>query len=469
MNDDLTLLREFVQKHSETAFAALVERHLNLVYSVALRQGNTAHQAEEITQAVFILLARKAATLDENIILAGWLCRTARFVGANARTVRHRRQQREQEAFMQFNASESTAVVWEQLAPLLDDAMAQLNQKEHDALVLRFFENKNFAEVAAHTGVSEAAAKKRVYRALEKLQKILSRRGIRSTTTILSGAISAQAVQAAPAGLDKIISTVAVSKGSLATATTMTLVKGTLKMMLWNSIKRIAAVSMTAALVAGTATYIFGAGGQPETAVVRAPAAALTPLDLTTNYTTPAWYLPKITRFPGWKTVPVGTQNFHNIPLQIDGMFCLWGEGNATKFKMDFPEEITGIKANRKFDSLYVYHGSFFRSPRGTPVCRIVFRYADGSSATNQMFYGEDILDWMTEQPLEAPSAARSRIAWIGGSSSTNSVRPLRFCLTEIINPQPALEVESIDFYSAKGRTAACIMAMTAGKAGQMK
>jgi hypothetical protein len=250
----------------------------------------------------------------------------------------------------------------------------------------------------------------------------------------------------------------------------MTLVKGTLKMMLWNSIKRITAVSMTTALVTGTATYIFGAGGQPETAAaVRAPAAALTPLDLTANYTTPAWYLPKITRFPGWKTVPVGAQNFHNIPLQIGGMFCLWGEGNATKFKMNFPEQITGIRVNRTFDSLYVYHGSFFRSPPGTPACRIVFRYRDGSSATNQLLYGADILDWMTEQPLEAPTAARSRIAWVGGSSSTNSVKPLRFCLTEITNPQPALEVESVDFFSAKSRTAACIMALTTGPADLMK
>lgn len=229
--------------------------------------------------------------------------------------------------------------------------------------------------------------------------------------------------------------------------------------------KRLNAVVLATSLAIGAAICLPAKGDGTGSATH----PALVPLDLTSNYTTPASYLPQITRFPGWKTVPVGAQTFHNIPLQIGGMFCLWGEGNATKFKLNFPEQATNIQVMRPFESLYVYHGAFFRSPAGTPVCRIVFRYADGSSATNQLRYGMDILDWMTEQPLEAPTSPRSRIAWVGGSSSTNSVRPLRFCLTEITNPQPALAVETIDFYSSKSRTAACIMALTTGNSGQMK
>ena len=196
------------------------------------------------------------------------------------------------------------------------------------------------------------------------------------------------------------------------------------------------------------------------------------PLSLTTNYTTPASYFDSITRFPAWKTVPRGPQVFDGVPLDIEGMICLWGEGNATKLHIIFPEARLGIAMNKKFDTLYVYHGCFFTSDAGTPVCAVVFRYADGTSVTNQMLYGDDFIDWMTkkgEEPIAGPTAERSRLAWVGGSSSTNSFRPLRLCLTAIENPQPTVEVTTVDLYSLKSRTAACIMAMTPGKAGLMK
>jgi len=257
-NDDLTLLREYARRNSEEAFGALVSRHVNLVYSVARRSVRDPHLAQEITQAVFIILARKADALGPQTILPGWLCRTARYAGANALTIQRRRQRREQEAHMQSILNEAEPMpeeTWNQIAPLLDGAMEQLGQKDHDALVLRFFENKTFAEVGAALGASEDAAKMRVNRALEKLRIFFTKRGVSSTTAILAGAISANSVQAAPVALAKSVTAVAIAKGAAASGSTLTLIKGALKIMAWTKAK-MAIVGIGILLVAGTGTVI---------------------------------------------------------------------------------------------------------------------------------------------------------------------------------------------------------------------
>ena len=256
MNDDMALVREYAASQSEQAFETLVSRHVNLVYSAALRQARDADLAQEITQAVFIILARKAGSLSPKTILSGWLYRTARFAAADALKIQRRRQLREQEALMEGVFQNESDSAWEQLSPLLDEAMARLRDKDRDAIVLRFFENKNLREVGAALGLEERAAQKRVARGLEKLRAFFVKRGVDSTTAGIAEKISVHSIQAAPMALAKTISTVAITKGAAAGGSTLALVKGALKIMAWTKAKTAIVTAAVVILAAGTTTPI---------------------------------------------------------------------------------------------------------------------------------------------------------------------------------------------------------------------
>jgi len=252
---DMELLRDYDRQGSEAAFAELVRRHINLVYSVAFRHVGIAAHAEEITQAVFVILARKAASLRPDTVLEGWLHETTRLTALSFMRGERRRQFREQEAYMQSTLQESTeASAWNQLAPLLDEAMSRLGKKDRDAVMLRFFKDKNVCEVASALRVSEAAAQRRVLRAVEKLRRFFTKRGVVLPVAVLTAAISANSVQAAPAVLAKTATAVAITKGAAASGSTLTLIKGALKLMAWTKAKTAVIAGMGVLLAAGTAT-----------------------------------------------------------------------------------------------------------------------------------------------------------------------------------------------------------------------
>ena len=251
--DDNELLLEYARTKSETAFGVIVARYVNLVYSAALRFTSNPHHAEEITQAVFVILAHKAGRLRRGTVLSGWLYQTARLTAANFVKGEIRRQHREQEAYMQSTLNETDGDAWKQIAPLLDEAMGRLGKTDRNAVVLRYFENKTAQEIAATLKVNEAAAHKRVTRGLEKLRKYFVKRGVMLTATVIAGAVAANSVQAAPVGLAVTVTTAA-AKGAVIGGSTLTLVKGALKLMAWTKIKTAIIVGVGILLATGTAT-----------------------------------------------------------------------------------------------------------------------------------------------------------------------------------------------------------------------
>ena len=249
MNDDMALVRDYATGQSERAFETLVSRYINLIYSVAMRQVRDPHLAEEITQAVFIILARKAGKLGMDTVLPSWLHRTTVFVSADALRAQRSRAWREQEAFMQSQSNEPEHEVWPQIAPLLDTAIATLNEKDRRAIVLRFLQDRSFLEIGTVLGAGEDAAKMRVSRALEKLRRFFGRRGVTSTAETISKAIALNAVQTAPVTLARTVTAIALAKGS-ASISTLTLVKGTLKVMAWTKAQTV----IVGAVIIGLAT-----------------------------------------------------------------------------------------------------------------------------------------------------------------------------------------------------------------------
>lgn len=247
---DHELLRQFATRRGEDAFRALVNRHLPMVFSVARRVTDDPQLAEEVAQTTFATLAQKAGELRPDDVPAGWLYHTARHLALRAVRGEQRRRQREQIAATMNTDEPGPGVVAEHL----ESAMDQLPPTDRDALVLRFFEDRNLREVGRELGLTEDAARMRVNRALEKLRGVFGKLGITGSAAWLGTTLTASATASVPAGLGATITTAILGGTAVAAATTAIVTQTTATTMNLFNLKTTAAI-LGAAAVTGTTTY----------------------------------------------------------------------------------------------------------------------------------------------------------------------------------------------------------------------
>jgi len=248
---DQQLLRDYVERRSDTAFGELVRRHIDPVYSATLRLTGEEQSARDATQAVFIVLAQKAASLTGHPVLSGWLHTTARNLACKSIRSEARRRIREQEAAtMNEILSANPDSTWEHISPHLDDALGELTEADRDALTLRYFEKKSAPEMATLLGITEEAAQKRVSRAVDRLRDLFAKRKVTVGASGLVVLLSANAVHSAPVGLAVIVSTTALT-GTAVTASTLIAATKTIAM---TTLQKVL-VTATVAVLAGTGIF----------------------------------------------------------------------------------------------------------------------------------------------------------------------------------------------------------------------
>lgn len=275
------LLTTYARTRDQDAFAQLVRLHGHWVCSAARRQLGDEHLAEDVTQAVFVLLARKAGHLQRYRYLSGWLFHTLRYCVNEARRQRFRQQKRELEAARMRSEAIPQEAGWHELAPVLDQALSALGEKDRQPILLRFYQQMSMAEVGTAMSISEDAAKKRVQRSLEKLRGVLTRKGV-TAGAALAAVLSDHVTEAAPAAL--LDSATGAGQGG-STGAVGAITKGAVKMMIWAKVK-------VAAMIAGLTLAVTAAGvlgvSQTQKDSPRTIVPTASPAPLTAASTSPA-------------------------------------------------------------------------------------------------------------------------------------------------------------------------------------
>jgi RNA polymerase sigma factor (sigma-70 family) len=496
---DASLLREYSVHGKEGAFADLVARYTNLVYSVALRQVDSPDQAAEVAQQVFIGLARGAPALScklaEEASLAGWLCRSARNLSLNLRRGESRRHSRERQAMAELDPAPETPPDWEKLRPSLDEAMAELRETDYDAIVLRYYQKQDLRSVGRALGLSDDAAQKRVSRAVERLRESFAKRGVAISSAGLVTLVSANAVEAAPASLAAAISTAAVLAGaalatsaaatSTATATAATVATTATKTIVMTTLQKAALVVLVAAAVA---PGIYGIrqvaqrhklppaprSDQVSQAASHAPAAEpsqtgppvsgklmpAVPVSLA-SIMVPAENKPW-DKSPVFKVVPRGKQLLGGVEFQIEGLVQLQSvasrdDGCSYRPSVIVPLTQPNVSAaglqilqhGSNIAAIHLLGATRYGGEGECSVARVVWRYADGSRQTTHMLFQNHLRDWI-RLPYETPAFLPytfGKVVWRAPVPAQPGrwVRLYRFSYA---NPEPRKVLKEVELVS---------------------
>ena len=380
---DSQLIHQYVQSGSESAFTELVRRHLDWVHSAAARQVRDHQLAEDVAQAVFIALAHKAPGLRRPTALPAWLFRFTRCAAANAVRTEARRKHHEREAAIMRPEAADQAVgheQWEELAPILDELVARLGAKDQLAVLLRFYQQRTFAEVAEVLGTTEPAAARRVERAVERLRGMFGERGLTVGSAALSAGLLAHTTQPAGAALVTATSTAALAAahGSAGAGTALAIAKGAMNMMAISKATGIGvAVLAVVMLLAGASTVgwlaMAAEGNSPRVAPV---GVGSLPGSAPSWGDAEPWRLaPGIARIvaiaaqPGQKPPSSGTREEQSLPCFLSGTVNDPADPKPHYVNLLFiqegrwpgpPEHVRPVTTNRPYLVGGIPEGSFY-------------------------------------------------------------------------------------------------------------
>lgn len=460
-NTDAALMRDYEVSGSEASFREIVERYLPLVHSAALRMVNgDTHRAQDIAQTVFADLARKARALNPNAVLANWLWTATHHAAANVIRREQRRARREQTAAydQELNTMPATETEhdWEQLRPALDQALAELPSADRDAVLLRYFKQRELRAIGQILGLSEDAARKRVSRALDKLHGVLIRRGVTLSATALAATLSAHAVTAAPAGLATIITTT-----SLATATTAGAGLGLVQLIAMSTKLKIAMAALVAVLFvsgAGYGVWNWRESNRGERAH---------PVDLSKYF--------NAAMDDNWVRADSSATNFALLPrgrrvlagVRFDvgyGLIQLSGRDLRRK-NPTFPTNVAEIPIREECRRIHLLHGTMFKIPDGSPLGLLVLNYRGGGKESLMFNYGYHVRDWSPFYPPNTaptpPKSPTTQVAWTGTNAGSRPGEFQRLFRTTFQNPRPSAVIESVDYVSVMSSSAPFLLALS--------
>lgn len=254
--DDRQLLTSYICNGSQEAFAELVNHHIRWLYPTCHRLVRDEHLAQDVTQAVFLVLARRAKSIPAHRPLAAWLYQVARYAAANARRLEQRRIRREEQA-MATRTPITDSPRTSEIDLLLDHALVRLSRRDRDTLLQHFIEDQSFADIAAQTGATPAAVKQRVHRALAKLREYFHQQGLPATDATLSARLKPADAPAVPSALPGAICAAALTfkHGAAMSTATALIARRTLSTLRWQTAKPLLlAAACTLTLAAATLT-----------------------------------------------------------------------------------------------------------------------------------------------------------------------------------------------------------------------